>query len=188
MGQDKFIAVLDDGSQISVKNGVARGLHNNKEYEYHGHEIPVRCEMIPKNVVVTNVGIEAQGDCNIYFNEHQVYWFPFTNSYAAVEQLQRVLHGLKPLHGLLRDRKTVLEKVLKRNVYYREIPAIIDEFQGDQGRVLVRADNLQHRFPVEPWLYEIDYSGATPPQPQYREYVDILNPHLWWDRKEEESL
>jgi len=117
------------------------------------------------------------GECSVYVSDFAVYWFEFTTLQWLAEKLPQVLRRLADFPVDIAGR-TACEALVGRKIFYREIPAVIEDFEGERGLILIRADNEEKSFPPLPWI---------PPDDLIKEHrirVDLFDPQLWWFRKE----
>lgn len=118
-------------------------------------------------------GSSLSGDAKIFFNEFQVYGFPFAVNAVdfAIKRIGQVLGELRSLPVRLDGRESC-EALLGRHIYYREQPAIIENFDGVGGMLRIRSEI--GLFTLEPW-------ASDDAEPQYRLDVDIISPHIHWE-------
>lgn len=121
------------------------------------------------------------GDAKIFFDEFQVYGFPFgaNNVIWAIRRCESAILELRKLPVEISGRESI-ENLLERRIYYREQPAIIEHFEGNSGELRIRCDNDAlpsggKYFQPEPW------QGEDAEYP-HRIDVDILSPFIHWER------
>jgi len=117
--------------------------------------------------------------CNFFRDNFQIYCFRAIAMHLAMEKIATVYRDLRVFNYTvnLQGRKDVNDHVIARSIYYREIPAIITDFDGENGRVRVRSDSPGvSGFPPEPW----DGEGADNEQDIW---VDLLSPKIHWFRE-----
>ena len=94
----------------------------------------------------------------------------------ALLQIAEKERRLELLPVRIYSREDVHDRVLERPVFYREIPAIIADFDGEKGRVMLRSDEPNHKgFPPEPW----DDPNIGNSQDVWE---DLLSPKIVWHR------
>ena len=116
--------------------------------------------------------------CKLFKNDFQVYGFTTHYMHNALSQIGEKERKLELLAGIVRinSREDVNERVIGREIYYRELAAIIIDFDGENGRVRVRSDHPGiHGFPPEPWVE----SGVT----EQDVWEDLLSPRIHWHRE-----
>lgn len=126
--------------------------------------------------IVAEVGIVH---CKLFRDDFQVYYFSDLTMHTAMERLPYVYRQLRKFNYTvhIRNRKDVHDHVIGREIYYREIPAIITDFDGEGGRVCVRSDTPARKgFPPEPW------DGPTADNSQ-DVWEDLLSPKIYWHRE-----
>ncbi len=100
---------------------------------------------------------------------------------VAITKLLAVLERLRRFPVALSSRENIEREFTNRPVYYREMEAVVTEFDGKQGRVKLVPDNLWGKFEVEPWL-----ADASSPKDHDGDgwiWEDLLSPHIWWFRE-----
>jgi hypothetical protein len=157
-------------------------LNSGQQVRFAGHRTLERVEFRDKNYLLGEPGradctIIAGGECRIWFNDYQIYSFRYVELYKAVLKLIQVLDRLRsfpvPLHS-----RHYCESLIGRPIYYREFPAKILDFDGEQGTVLITAENVVRNFMPEPWADEEE-------TPESELKVDLLSPKIWWFRQAE---
>lgn len=122
-------------------------------------------------------------EAKFYRNDFQVYSFKAPTMRDALLRVGELYSRLKYIVNI-RDRKDVHEDILGRAVYYREFPAIIADFDGEKGRVMLRSDfplpRINTGFPPEPW------DGDEEPKCSQDIWEDLLSPKIHWHRSEAE--
>ena len=152
---------------------------------FAGHSVLERVEFRERNQLDGGLAhptaISLNGECRIFFNENQVYRFKYIDMGVAITKLPAVLERLRRFPVPLSSREHIEREFTNRPVYYREMEAIVTQFDGQQGRVKLIPDNLWGKFEVEPWLADT----SSPKDHEGEEWVleDILSTHIWWHRK-----
>lgn len=122
---------------------------------------------------------DGTAEVRCFRDDFQVYKFGMASLIAAAAVLGGKIHALHILPALIFNRDDVHRDVIGRAVYYREFPAIIQDFDGENGRVRLRSDSPHHiGFPPQPWddlLSENDQDV----------WEDLLSPHIHWHREVE---
>jgi hypothetical protein len=109
-------------------------------------------------------------------DDFQVYKFGAGHMTAAVSLLGGKIHALRHLPVGIHSRADVHRDVIGREIFYREIPAIIIDFDGENGRVRVRSDHPAYcGFHPEPW---------DDPLGEHAQDIweDLLSPRIHWHR------
>jgi hypothetical protein len=160
-------------------------LRSGVRVPFAGHSVLERVEFRERNQLdggpAHPTAISLNGECRIFFNENQVYRFKYIDMGVAITKLPAVLERLRRFPVPLSSRENIEREFTNRPVYYREMEAIVTEFDGKQGRVKLMPDNLWGRFEAEPWLADT----SSPKDHEGEEWVweDILSPHIWWHRE-----
>jgi hypothetical protein len=121
-------------------------------------------------------------EAKFFRNNFQVYRFTAPSLLHACERIAEYHRKLMSLNVVVKinGRSDVDKNVLARPVYYREFPAIIADFDGEKGCVLVRSDTPGTLgFPVEPWDKDSSKSSRDD-----NIWEDLLSPHIHWHREE----
>jgi len=134
-------------------------------------------------VIKDRLVFERQGDrveAKVYFNDYQVYRFYSQGMPEALDKMKVVMRKLTEFAFPIFNRQQVQENLVGCLVYYREIPAIVRDFDGYQGAVRLVPDNAERVFPPEPWDGDVEPIGEV----GCWEY--ILSDKIWWFRDREE--
>ena len=188
---NRFAGVTEEGwaytlhehvELTSTHGGGWAELNSGQQVPFQGHRTLERVEFRDKNHLLgepgsTDCSIIAGSECRIWFNDYQVYSFRYVELYKAVLKVVQVLDRLRSFPVPLHNRHCC-EALVGRPVYYREFPATILDFDGQQGTVLVAADNVTRTFLTEPWAEQ-----EETPESELR--VDLLSPKIWWFRQTE---
>jgi hypothetical protein len=124
---------------------------------------------------ITTAGLAVEA--KFFRDDFQIYRFGSATMDRAIARLAENQFKLKLFPVPLKGRKDVSDHIIAREIYYREFPAFIADFDGERGRVLIRPDNLLGRktFPPDPW--------DVPPGPGDPEvWEDLLSPKIHWFR------
>lgn len=164
----------------SYQSGIATLVNGVKAF-FDGHRHLYRIEIAEQNNILgyeekSRAVIVAGGRVRIWSDDYQIYNFRFTSIMPAIAKLIQVLDSLEKFPVPVRNRKDC-EFLISRPVYWREIPAIISDFDGEQGRVRINADNPEQRFIYEPWLEENGNLGCSA-----QIWEDLLSPRVHWFR------
>jgi hypothetical protein len=123
-------------------------------------------------------------ECRVYRDNFQVYRFEATDFPSLMMRMAAVTMKLATLPIKLHNRKDINEHIVGREIFYREFPAIITDFDGENGRVRVRSDYppsqsdpARYGFPPEPWD---DPKGEN----SQDVWEDLLSPRIHWHRSE----
>jgi hypothetical protein len=119
------------------------------------------------------------GDCSIFINDFQVYIFKYHSLSYLAGRLPVVMKGLCDFPVSL-DGRTACQELLGRKIWWREVPAVIENFLGESGTIQIRADNEEKLFPHYPWTAPEDRDDR---ERNYRINVDLFDPQLWWFRE-----
>jgi len=125
------------------------------------------------------------GSVEIYFNNFQVYFFKFSQDLQwALTKAADVLDRLHyfPVPKALYGREATDSLLVNRPVYYREMPAVVEEFLGQHGKVRLRAVD-ERGFPTEPWIARM--AGML--EYDHKLDVDLLSNLIWWFRESDED-
>ena len=120
--------------------------------------------------------IEEGVNCKFFRNDFQVYRFTAPDMILAMLELPEKVRKLSQFPVRINNRKDVNDNVLGREIYYREMTAIVADFDGENGRVLMRAP-YPRGFLSEPW---VDGSKSW----NQDIWEDLLSPHIHWHREE----
>lgn len=134
-------------------------------------------------VIKDRLVFERQGDqveAKVYFSDFQVYRFFSPSMPEAMQKMERVMRRLVAFPFPIYNRQQVQENLISCAVYYREMPAIIRDFDGYQGAVRLVPDNPERVFPPEPW------DGDVEPVGEVGCWEDLLSEKIWWFREREE--
>jgi hypothetical protein len=134
-------------------------------------------------VIKDRLVFERQGDrveAKVYFNDFQVYRFYSSAMPDALEKMRWVMRKLTAFPFPIFNREQIKENMLEALVWYREIPAIVKDFDGYQGRCRLVPDNPERVFPPEPW------DGESEPVTGVGVWEDILSEKIWWFRERED--
>lgn len=178
--------VTEEGFAYSLTHdneGVrAAKLFNGALVPFKGHEVLTRVEIRECNHMTGTshdpMAIRAGGEVKIFFSDYQVYRYEFRETLSAVMRLVQVLDSLRSFPVPIWSRERIETHLLNRAVYYREFPALVTDFDGTRGDVLLVADNSEKLFIKEPW-FEPEVKGFK----VLRE--DLLSPYIHWHRKAE---
>lgn len=85
-----------------------------------------------------------------FFQRIPVYRFLYTDINLAIAKLPAVLERLRRFPVALSGRANIEREFTNRPVYYREMEAVVAEFDGKQGRVKLMPDNLWGKLEAEP--------------------------------------
>lgn len=156
-------------------------LRDGREVSFEGHDVLQRVEFRDKNYLLgdprrADCKIIAGGECRIWLNDYQIYSFRYMELNKAVMRLVQVLDRLRNFPVPLTSRKSC-ESLVGRLIYYREFPAKILDIVGEQGVVLIAAENLASNFMPEPWAHEEEAADSEVK-------VDLLSPQIHWFREE----
>jgi hypothetical protein len=174
--------ILDKSTPARKAPACRRGiLANGQEVQFGGHIVLEKVEFHDKNHLVGEPGetecrIIAGGECRIFFNDCQVYAYRYVDLEKAILKLVQVLDQLRNFPTPLTGRGS-FEALVGRLVYYREFPAKILHIDGEQGSVLIAAENVVRNFMPEPWAHEQE-------TPESELKVDLLSPHIYWVREQ----
>ena len=124
---------------------------------------------------------QNEGECNFFINDFQVYTFPFYAMEWGLGRLRETLRKLSDLPVRVNGRKDC-EALLGRLIWWREVPAVIENFDGERGLLLIRADNEEKLFPHYPWT-EAEYRDDR--ERDHRIMVDLFDPSIHWFRSED---
>lgn len=149
--------------------------------QFRGHRTLTDVEIIQTNVPYVNdwKGIdEIRGEttCKIKFNRRCVYEMHDNLSYI-LRKLPGIVDDLKNLHPLIAYVQGETDALVGRKIYYRDQPATITNFIGDQGCVIIeRVDGVWTHWPYFDSFDEWERKESVK--------TDILSPHIWWWRDE----
>src|SRR5260370_30671903 len=90
------------------------------------------------------------------------------------------LHNF-PVTKALYGREAVDTLLINRPVYYREQPAVVEEFLGQHGKVHLRAV-CEEGFTIEPWVSRL---AGEKLDGQHKADVDLLSELVWWFQPED---
>jgi hypothetical protein len=134
-------------------------------------------------IIKDRLVFERQGDrveAKVYFNDFQVYRFYSTGMPEALEKMKLVMRRLTAFPFPIFNRQQVQENIVNCEVYYREMPAVIRDFDGYNGAVRIVPANPERVFPPEPW------DGDVEPVGEVGCWEDLLSEKIYWFREREE--
>ena len=134
-------------------------------------------------IIKDRLVFERQGDrveAKVYFNDFQVYRFYSSTMPDALDKMKMVMRKLTAFPFPIFNREQIRENLIETLVWYREMPAIVKDFDGYQGRVRLVADNPERVFPPEPW------DGDGEPVTGVGLWEDILSEKIYWFRERED--
>jgi len=100
----------------------------------------------------------------------------------CLSKARQILFELQE-HPISFFEKGFEERIIGRKVFYRDQPAIIASyFKG--GRLVIKAENPDGFTPA---AFELDRDYPRDDEDKYQVITDILSPHIWWWRKEEQE-
>ena len=120
----------------------------------------------------------------IFASDYQVYvghCFPWT---FALLRLARILEHLFNFPVSIKSRAEIETNLIGRKVYWREWPAIVQDFDGLTGKVTLRPQPPSRTFISEPWDRELG-AGYTMTNGWIKE--DLLSPKIYWFRETDEN-
>lgn len=141
---------------------------------------PPRAARLP--VVDVEEKLEFHGGvCKVYFNEYQVYRFAVQDLDRGLIRALVVMQELRAHPVDLSSRARIDEQMVERFIFYRDEPAVVEQFLGESGEVLIHAATEDRKFSIPKHLRD---SGMLFPdnEREYRIKEDILSPHIWWFR------
>lgn len=129
---------------------------------------------------ITMVGGDVTA--KLFRNDFQVYSFTMGSMIEMCAALWVKQNALRVHPVPIYNRQHVHNDVIGRAVFYREFPAIIADFDGEKGRVMLRSDfplpRINTGFPSEPW------DGDEEPKCSQDIWEDLLSPKIHWHREE----
>jgi hypothetical protein len=127
---------------------------------------------------ITQVGGDP-AEAKFFRGDYQVYKFSMASMIALLAVIGGKTHSLHCLPVSIHCREDVHRDIIGREIYYREIPAIITDFDGENGRVRVRSDSPKYvGFPPEPW-------DGPEGESSQDVWEDLLSPKIHWHRTED---
>jgi len=155
------------------------------EVPFQGHERRLRVEVHEFNAFYPYVdrSIMASGECKIFVDDFQVYYFEFQHAEDALIQAWSVIDRLKQFSLTVFGRELFageeVSSLFNRKVYLSNIPAEVLDFAGN-GTVELRCATEQGLFPftAKELGYHVRDDGTS------RKWVDILSSEIYWFRKD----
>jgi hypothetical protein len=125
---------------------------------------------------------EIQGHCSavISFNRIPVWEVSGSDILHVITKVHNDIPKLLDHHPLRDFIFGDVEAIVGRKVYWRDQPAVITSFIGDQGCVILKADPgpwIMPAWRVEDYLTHSDYEDDVK--------TNILDPNIWWFRDPE---
>ena len=115
----------------------------------------------------------------IFLADYQVYLIVRATILEILSKTWTVLTELEhfpiPIHG----RKEIQDNLIGRPVYWRERPAIVQDFDGYTGKVVLRPQPPARVFESEPWDKDLG-AGEIMASGWVRE--DLLSQKIHWFR------
>ena len=144
---------------------------------FNGHRVLIGFTYKPQNYVkeshISGSEVRRGGELIITFNDKPIYGkFCREPERAAIEVIRLLPELLEHPARLWKAE----EDLINRKIFYYGVPAVVTDFFGDQGNIMIKAEEGQE-FPHQPWQDdELD-------DEQYIEVKDdILSKHIWWFR------
>lgn len=124
--------------------------------------------------------------CTISCGGYSLYSFMALDMQTAMLKGIEVFSRLHSFPFPVWNRADVNQNLVGRPVWYREIAAVVQSFEGNTGRVVLRPENPEHKFPPEPW--DIEAVDGKQLGSLYNGWVreDLLSPKIYWFRTVEE--
>jgi len=128
--------------------------------------------------------VRKGGNAQLFADDELVYSFFFREPDHALLQMHKLLLELSE-HPANVLQKSSREKLIGREVYYRDHPATITAYDPDEGCVTIESADGEP-FPMPAWVFEHEGKGdgfGSPPEAIVRDA--LLSSHIWWfrDRK-----
>lgn len=121
--------------------------------------------------------------CEISYANYRVYRFYSSDMWEAVVKATTIIPKLEKFPVPIWNRSDC-ECLLGRKVWYREMAAVIQDFDGERGTVTLRPDNAEKVFVPEPWTGAHDHViHETLWNQSIKE--DLLSPQIYWFRETE---
>lgn len=122
---------------------------------------------------------EVRGLCSatISFNRIPVWEETGNDACQVLRRVEQVVPELKKCSALIDYINGDQSTLIGRKIYWRDQPAVITSFIGDQGCVMIKAD-------PGPWVLPAWRAEEYLSHEDFEEEVkaDILSPHIWWWR------
>ena len=150
-------------------------------YAFDGHRVLLDIVFKSRNYLkesgLSGNEIRKAITCTILADGEPVYSFSGRDMVFMLGRAQQlsVLLGEHSSNILLADERARLPG---RKIYYREVPALIARFIGEQGCVILQAAP-GHQF-LPPIYMRDDDRDDDDIETTVKE--DILSPHIWWHR------
>lgn len=154
---------------------------------FHGHERRLQVDIREFNKMDPDWragrNIIAAGECKVFVDDFQVYYFKFQHAEDGLIQAWSVIDRLKQFSLSLFGRELFageeVSSLFNRKVYLSNIPAEVQDFAGN-GTVELRCATEQGLFPftAKGLGYHVRDDGTS------RKWVDILSSEINWFRKD----
>lgn len=184
---EEFDLIFGEHPHSRQDNNVYARLKGGSVVGFDGHRPRVDFEFRSYNYLKSSYysgdQIRAGGNAVLKFNDKPVYSFFYRDPIRALDRMQEITHKLLE-HPVPLWRQDGTEKLEGRKVYYRDTPATIVSYDGEQGCVLLKAEEGK-TFPRPAWADDEDYSWDEEDRVVIKD--DILSPHIWWFRSDKKQ-
>ena len=135
-----------------------------------------------KSKLRIEIAEQASGmlEAKFFYNDYQVYSTFAFGMPLMLERLYVTAALLERFPMSIKGRMEIESHLIGRKVYWRELPAIVQDFDGYTGKVMLRPQPPSKMFPSEPWDRELG-AGHTMANGWVRE--DLLSPKVHWFRE-----
>lgn len=151
---------------------------------FDGHQTCIKVEVEESNYLKTSglSGNEVRRACvaRIFFGDRQIYEVGGRDIMPTLLAAHNAVAKLQDLSPYMFG--DVDAELIGRKVWYRDDPAVITRFIGDQGAVILKADGCRFRPPA--WQRDDPEEMAMAEMDGEDQEIkdDILSPHIWWFR------
>lgn len=127
--------------------------------------------------------IRKGGTAEILMNGRVVYSFFFREVENACIEAYNTISKIfeHPLRVWAKD-----EEIVGRKVYYDRTPAIITNFDGEEGTVTLKAEE-GHAFPIPVW-WNNEWDGEYTASDRETVRVDYIRSEVWWFRDTDKQI
>lgn len=147
--------------------------------EFDGHRIQIDVHLESRNYLkeshYSGDEIRKGGSGKIIADGVQVFEFFFRDVQSALLRAHRLIGELGE-HSSSWLMKREREKLVGRQIFYRECPAVIDRLLEAQGCLIIKTDDGKP-FPPPVWRESDDDES----EPTVK--VEVTDPSIWWFRK-----
>lgn len=181
---EEYELVYGDPEQHNQEPSLYARFPNGVSVPFEGHRVYVKVQLQTYNFLeeplFTEQRVLSGGRARIFLNHQLVYGFFFRNPEEALERAKTTLRQLKDFGPIKKwCREEIEQQLVGRKIFFRECPAIVESFIGEEGSVWIRADTPSGAFPIPCCARDQVQAGGDS-----RLKEDLLSPHIWWWRSD----